>query len=86
MNDNFIDKKKTISGYSFGTSFLIQYEGSVNNEIIIKNQIDSLFKIINNSLSTYISNSDISKINRGDSLLVFCYLFFKFEYCLFREF
>ena len=68
--DNFIDKKKTISGYSFGTSFLIQYEGNVNNEIIIKNQIDSLFKIINNSLSTYISNSDISKINRGDSLLV----------------
>ena len=68
--NNFIYKKKTISGYSFGTSFLIQYEGSVNNEIIIKNQIDSLFKIINNSLSTYISNSDISKINRGDSLLV----------------
>ena len=68
--NKFIDKKKTISGYSFGTSFSIQYKGNVNNEIKIKNQIDSLFKIINNSFSTYISNSDISKINRGDSLIV----------------
>lgn len=61
--------KKIISGYSFGTSFSIQFEK--NNDVnIIKNKIDSLFKIVNNSFSTYISDSDISKINRGDSLLV----------------
>ena len=61
--------KKIISGYSFGTSFSIQFEKN-NDEKIIKNKIDSLFKIVNNSFSTYISDSDISKINRGDSLLV----------------
>ena len=60
--------KKIISGYSFGTSFSIQFEKN-NDENIIKNKIDSLFKIVNNSFSTYISDSDISKINRGDSLL-----------------
>ncbi len=60
--------KKIISGYSFGTSFSIQFEKD-NDENIIKNKIDSLFKIVNNSFSTYISDSDISKINRGDSLL-----------------
>ncbi len=68
--DKTTDKKKTISGYSFGTSFLIQFEGKNNNEIILKNKIDSIFKIINNSFSTYISDSDISKINLGDSLIV----------------
>jgi len=68
--DKSKDKKKTISGYSFGTSFLIQFEGKNNNEIIVKNKIDSLYKIINNSFSTYISDSDISKINLGDSLIV----------------
>ena len=61
--------KKIISGYSFGTSFSIQFEKN-NDENIIKNKIDSLFKIVNNSFSTYISDSDISKINRGDSLLL----------------
>ena len=62
--------KKTISGYSFGTSFLIQFEDTNNNEILLKNKIDSLFKIINNSFSTYMSDSDISKINLGDTLIV----------------
>ena len=61
--------KKIISGYSFGTSFSIQFEKN-NDENIIKNKIDSLFKIVNNSFSTYISDSDISRINRGDSILV----------------
>tara|TARA_B100001564_G_scaffold237992_1_gene201311 strand:- start:2864 stop:3862 length:999 start_codon:yes stop_codon:yes gene_type:complete len=61
--------KKIISGFSFGTSFSIQFEKN-NDENIIKNKIDSLFKIVNNSFSTYISDSDISKINRGDSLLL----------------
>ena len=68
--NDFTNKKKTISGYSFGTSFLIQYEGKNNNDVIIKNKIDSLFNTINNSFSTYISDSDISKINLGDSLLI----------------
>ena len=66
----YIDKKKTINGYSLGTSYSIQYEGGINNDEKIKKEIDSLFEIINQSLSTYISDSDISKINRGDSLLV----------------
>ena len=35
----------------------------------VQNGIDSLFTVINKSMSTYIPNSDISKINSGDSLL-----------------
>ena len=32
--------------------------------------IDSIFNVINNSMSTYIPTSDISKINNGDSTII----------------
>ena len=45
------EKKKIISGYSFGTSFSVQFEKN-KNESVVKNKIDSLFKIINNYRNT----------------------------------
>ncbi|MCA0132397.1 FAD:protein FMN transferase [Winogradskyella alexanderae] len=53
-----------LSGPVFGTAFNIQY--SSENQINYINQIDSLFNVVNQSLSTYIQDSDISKLNRNE--------------------
>ena len=53
-----------LSGPVFGTAFNIQYLSDDNTNYI--NEIDSLFSVVNQSLSTYVSDSDISKINRGE--------------------
>ncbi|MFC2127660.1 FAD:protein FMN transferase [Bacteroidota bacterium] len=57
--------KHKISGNVFGTTFHISYV-SVEQKVSEK-QIDSLFYLINKSLSTYFPSSDISKINRNIS-------------------
>lgn len=56
-----------LKGLVFGTSYKIVYSGSVKNH---QKSIDSLFFLINKSLSTYIPTSDISKINNGDTAIV----------------
>lgn len=60
------EKFTKLEGYAFGTSFNIAYYSSDN----YTKEIDSLFHLINKSLSTYIPNSDISKINKGDSTII----------------
>ncbi|MGB2305012.1 MAG: FAD:protein FMN transferase [Flavobacteriaceae bacterium] len=56
-------------GFALGTTYSVQY-GTVNVSYDqIQMGIDSLFTIINSSMSTYLDDSDISKINLGDSLL-----------------
>ena len=57
-------------GRALGTSYTIQYEGVSHQYAQYQKSIDSLFQVINQSLSTYWPDSDISKINRGDSLVV----------------
>ena len=57
-------------GRALGTSYTIQYKGKTNQYAQYQKSIDSLFQGINQSLSTYWPDSDISKINRGDSLVV----------------
>jgi thiamine biosynthesis lipoprotein len=52
----------SLKGSVFGTSYSIIY----NSEINYQKQIDSLFYVINKSLSTYQANSIISKINRNE--------------------
>ncbi len=54
-----------LSGNALGTSFSAIYEDKENRNFEL--EIDSLFHSINQSLSTYIPNSDISAINRGDT-------------------
>jgi len=55
-----------ISGVVFGTTYSVIYESHVNFE----KQFDSLFHVINKSMSTYIDNSDISKLNRNQNTTV----------------
>lgn len=61
-------KNIKLSGPVFGTNFNIQYfsEEGVN----YKKQFDSLFTVVNKSLSTYIPDSDISKLNRNETTKV----------------
>ncbi|WP_411893547.1 FAD:protein FMN transferase [Winogradskyella sp. A2] len=53
-----------LSGPVFGTAFNIQYSTKNNKNYI--NEIDSLFSMVNQSLSTYMADSDISKVNRNE--------------------
>ena len=59
---------KVIKGNAIGTTFSIRYLDTSN--IDFESKIDSLIKVINKSTSTYIPNSDISKINKGDTTVV----------------
>lgn len=52
-----------LKGEVFGTSYSVIYNSKVN----YTKQFDSLFAIINQSMSTYIPDSDISKLNRNES-------------------
>lgn len=60
-------------GFVFGTTYhiTILHEEKVDYE----KAIDSLFFLVNKALSNYISTSDISKINSGDSTIVVDALF-----------
>lgn len=55
-----------LEGQVFGTTYHIKYADSESHQVAI----DSLFEAINNSLSTYLPTSDISRVNRGDSTVV----------------
>ncbi|MEM6516506.1 MAG: FAD:protein FMN transferase [Bacteroidota bacterium] len=57
-------KNTTLQGPIFGTGYKIIY----NSQIDYTKQFDSLFAKINQSLSTYMDNSDISKLNRNESV------------------
>jgi thiamine biosynthesis lipoprotein len=61
-NSNFTQK-----GHVFGTTYKITY---FNTNVNYQKSLDSLFFLINKSTSTYISTSDISKINSGDSTVI----------------
>ena len=55
-------KYKKVSGGVFGTSYHISYDSDLD----FSSSFDSIFNRTNQSLSTYISSSDISRINRGE--------------------
>jgi thiamine biosynthesis lipoprotein len=59
--------KNQVTGAAFGTSYSIIYPA--NEPLDYQAEIDSVFGAVNKSLSTYIPNSDISKINAGDSTI-----------------
>lgn len=60
--------KNQNQGGAFGTSYSIIY--LANDELDFQQEIDSVFASVNQSMSTYISDSDISKINFGDSTVI----------------
>ena len=61
-----IPKDIVLKGFVFGTTYKIAYVNSVHYQ----KSIDSLFNLVNKSVSTYLPTSDISKINKGDSTIV----------------
>src|SRR5690606_35466961 len=60
--------KNISSGAALGTSYNITYLAT--KELNFEREIDSLFQVLNRSMSTYIPTSDISRINAGDSTIV----------------
>lgn len=59
--------KMVVSGQTMGTTYRIVFLDPSRREF--KPQIDSLLQVFNQSLSTYISDSEISRFNAGDSLV-----------------
>ncbi len=57
-----------LSGPVFGTAYNIQYHSEDNNNFI--EEFDSLFAVVNESMSTYIPDSKISRINKGEVVMV----------------
>ncbi|QTD36686.1 FAD:protein FMN transferase [Polaribacter batillariae] len=57
----------TLKGFVFGTTYKITYLNAPKN---YQKSIDSLFRLVNKSVSTYIPTSDISKINKGDTTVI----------------
>ncbi|MCB0371830.1 MAG: FAD:protein FMN transferase [Muricauda sp.] len=55
-------------GNALGTTYSIIYIS--DEELDFQQEIDSVFQVLNQSMSTYIPTSDISKINEGDSTIV----------------
>ena len=62
-------QNKRIVGNVFGTTYSVQYVG-YDSEIDFKEQFDKLFYVINRSMSTYQTNSFISKINRNEETTI----------------
>ncbi|MFS4469536.1 FAD:protein FMN transferase [Maribacter sp. 2210JD10-5] len=70
MSCNGVEKpivRNQSTGHALGTTYNIIYMS--NDTIHLDKEIDSVFNAVNNSLSTYIPDSDISKINRRDSTI-----------------
>ncbi|WP_232778315.1 FAD:protein FMN transferase [Salegentibacter sediminis] len=59
---------KSISGNALGTTYNIKYFS--DEELKVETALDSIFEIINTSMSTYQQDSHISRINRGDTSIV----------------
>lgn len=60
----------TLRGEAFGTTYGIKYFGNGNEAAFVKKAVDSVVAAVNQSMSTYIPDSDISRINRGDTTVV----------------
>ncbi len=61
-------KNIKISGPVFGTGYNIQFYSESGKNY--QKQFDSLFNVLNKSLSTYIPDSDISRINKNEDVEV----------------
>ncbi len=61
-------EKSVLQGNAFGTTFFIQYFS--DSTFDIEKDVDSIIYVVNRSVSTYQADSDISKINKGDSTIV----------------
>ena len=60
----------SIDGQALGTYYRVKYLDIGHTKEYFQKGIDSILNIMNNSMSTYLPSSDLSKINRGDSTIV----------------
>lgn len=67
-NRSLSQQPQTFSGMALGTDFHVTLFS--DEEMDIESALDSIFISVNLSMSTYQDNSDISKINAGDTTVV----------------
>ena len=72
MEPKLLERNQSTGGV-FGTSYSIIYMS--DTELDYQKEIDSVFFAVNKSLSTYMPESDISKINSGDSTVQVDHMF-----------
>ena len=61
-------QEQVYQGGALGTSYAIKLFSSDTTDL--QSGIDSVFRVVNQSLSTYLPDSDISRINQGEDSLV----------------
>ena len=61
-------RKNSVTGLVYGTTYNIQFYNYSSDDY--SQEIDSIFNVIDNSMSTYKSNSLISKINKNQNVLI----------------
>ena len=66
-------KRNLSVGNALGTTYSIIYLS--NKDLNFQKEIDSVFTVVNQSMSTYIPDSDISRINQGDTSVVVDHMF-----------
>jgi len=59
-------QKYDIAGNGLGTTYSISYFST--ERLDLKPELDSIFAVINSSMSTYHQDSDISRLNRGEDV------------------
>ncbi|WP_026935391.1 FAD:protein FMN transferase [Christiangramia echinicola] len=58
----------TYQGEALGTTYMVRYFS--DDKLEFERSLDSIMDEINSSMSTYITKSDISRINRGDTTVI----------------
>lgn len=58
---------RAYSGNALGTTYHIKFFSK--QDLAVEKGIDSVFRVVNHSMSNYQDNSDISKLNAGDSTI-----------------
>jgi FAD:protein FMN transferase len=59
------EKEQVITGEALGTTYQVKFYHK--EDLDLRKGLDSIFEVINSSMSTYQQDSDISKINSGDT-------------------
>ncbi|HSI70038.1 MAG TPA: FAD:protein FMN transferase [Gillisia sp.] len=62
------EKEQVLTGEALGTSYQVKFYHP--EELDLRKGLDSVFEVINISMSTYRNDSDISRINSGDTSVV----------------
>lgn len=57
-----------VQGEAQGSTYAVKY--IAENEVVSKQQLDSIFKVIDDSMSPWVSNSIISRMNSADTTVV----------------